>query len=332
MDLSSQKTIQVSRGLTYAYFVIEGDRSLPPLFFQHGWPDHGIMWRGVVTHLQALGVKHPMIIPDMLGFGNTSKPTDPAAYKWDVMMKDLVDIIDAEGYQKVISLGHDWGAGSAARLYNFYPDRVAGMILLNVAYLAPMRDGFDLDTVNNITEQAFGYPIYIYWHFFTAPDAPEVLKANLDRLYTMLHADGPDGMKDFFCRPDGIRSYLEKGDREVKVRPYAENPKLRQGFIDRLSKDGFEGAQCWYIATKDNYQTQCDKELPEGRDKVDVPVLYIGSKYDAVCRPEAMAQSKQLGWLPDLEETPMIDAAHWSPFERPQDIAKYMADWLQRKY
>lgn len=332
MEAFTKKTLKVSRGYTYTYYVLDGDKSLPPLFFQHGWPDHAQMWEGIANSLIKSGIKFPMIIPDMLGYDGTSKPADPAAYRWDGMMKDLVEIIDAEGYEKVITAGHDWGAGSAARLYNYHPDRVAGMVLLNVAYLSPMRGGFDLDTVNNMTKEAFGYPIYSYWHLFTAPDAPDLLRGNVGRLYSALHAQGSDAMKNFFCVPNAMREYLEGKGEEPDVRPYAKDPKFRHEFVERLTRDGFDGPQCWYKSTKDGIQSGVDAALPEERDKVNVPTLYVGCKWDAVCRPEGMAQSKLNGWLPDLEETPMLDSAHWSPYEVPEEIAGYLGDWLKRKF
>lgn len=106
MDAFNKKTLKTSRGYTYTYYTAEGDKSLPTLFFQHGWPDHAAMWKDVAGPLRS--TKHPIIIPDMLGYDGTDKPTDPAAYKWDVMTKDLIEIIDNEGADKAISIGHDW--------------------------------------------------------------------------------------------------------------------------------------------------------------------------------------------------------------------------------
>jgi pimeloyl-ACP methyl ester carboxylesterase len=287
------------------------------------------MWDEVATPLRS--TNHPIIIPDMLGYGGTDKPTDPAAYAWDVMTQDLIEIMDAEGYQKFISIGHDWGSLSAARLYNYHPNRVVGLVLLNVAYMAPMRDGFNLDATNKMTEAALGYPTFSYWHLFTAPDGPTILKENLERLFHAQHGENGT-MKKYFTGPDALRDYLVNGSEEITCRPYARNPKFKQDFIDRMNRDGFEGPQCWYIATKDNYHIQADKDLPEDADKVDVPVLYIGCKDDAVCRPEAMHGSIQAGLLPKLEEAEMIDAAHWVTYEQPGEVVKRIEIWLQKHY
>jgi pimeloyl-ACP methyl ester carboxylesterase len=329
MDAFEKKTSKTSRGYTYTYYTAEGDKTLPTLFFQHGWPDHAEMWKEVATSLRS--TKHPIIIPDLLGYGGTDKPTDPVEYKWNAMIKDLIEIIDTEKADKVISIGHDWGSACAARLYNYYPDRVSGLVLLNVAYMAPGRQPFDLDATNAMTKQAFGYSIFNYWYLFTAEDGPQVLKSNLDRLFHIMHGTA-ETMKQFFTGPNAMRNYLTNGGEEVKLRDYAKDPKFKQAFIDRMTRDGFEGAQCWYKATTQQVQYESDKDLPEGADKVNVPLLYIGAKDDAVCRPEAMYPSIQAGLLPHVEQAPMLDAAHWTPYEKPAEVASNIEDWLKKHF
>lgn len=332
MNGFQRNTLKVSRGFTYTYYTLPGDNNLPPLFFHHGWPDHAQMWEGIALRLQSSGVEHPLIIPDMLGYDGTSKPTTATEYRWDRMMKDLVEIIDKEGHQKVISVGHDWGSASAARLVNHYPDRVAGLILLNVAYIPPTREEFNLDKTNAFTEQVFGYPIYAYWHLFTSEDGPKLLKDNVERLYDILHNSLPEGMKTFFCVNDAIRSYLEKGGEKLPLRPYAQDPNFRKAFVDRMNRDGFEGPQCWYKAFRFTDQFEADKELPKENDIIKVPYFYIGCKEDPVCRPEGNIAPKEAGLLPDFEESSMIDAAHWVTYEDPDTAARYMGDWLKKRY
>lgn len=49
-----------------------------------------------------------VLIPDMLGYGGTDKPTDPEAYASEALVQDLVDILDAEKIDRVVAVGHDW--------------------------------------------------------------------------------------------------------------------------------------------------------------------------------------------------------------------------------
>jgi soluble epoxide hydrolase/lipid-phosphate phosphatase len=329
MDAFKKKTLKTSRGYTYTYYTAEGEKALPTLFFQHGWPDHAEMWKDVATSLRS--TKHPIIIPDLLGYGGTDKPTDPAEYSWNAMTKDLIEVIDTEKADKVVSIGHDWGAACASRLYNYHPDRVSGLVLLNVAYSAPSRKPFDLDATNAMTKKMFGYPIFSYWYLFTAEDGPAVLKGNLDRLYHAMHGT-PETMKHFFTGPNAMREFLTHGGQEIELRSYARDPKFKQDFIDRMTHDGFEGALCWYKATTQQKQYESDKDLPEGAEKVNVPLLYIGAKDDAVCRPEAMYPSIQAGLLPNVEQSPILDAAHWTPYEKPEEVANNIEGWLKKHF
>jgi soluble epoxide hydrolase/lipid-phosphate phosphatase len=329
MDIFEKKILKTSRGYTYTYYVADGDKSLPALVFQHGWPDHAETFKDVAGPLRS--TKHPIIIPDMLGYDGTSKPTNPAEYKWDAMTNDLIEIINAEGYDKVISAGHDWGSICAARLYNYHPDRVVGLVLLNVAYIAPTREHFDLDGAHAFTKDVFGNSLFSYWYLFAADDGATIMKDNVERLHNVMHGTA-DTMERFFSTPNAMKDYLLNGRQEIQLRPYAQDEKFKKDFIDRFRRDGFEAPQCWYKAVVSNYQSQAEKQLPEGAEKVTVPVLYIGCKDDGLCRPEAMYPSIQAGLLPQLEQAGMIDAAHWVMYEQPAKVVERIEDWLKRNF
>lgn len=329
MDAFTKKTLRTSRGITYTYYTCSGNTSLPTLLFQHGFPDHAAMWADVASSLRPLN--HPVIIPDMLGYDGTDKPTNPSAYTWDHMTNDMVEILNAEQVPKCISIGHDWGSAAASRLYNYHPERVVGLVNLNVAYTAPSRKPFDLDAANALMNKIFGYPSLSYWYLFTAPDGPALLSRDIEAMFNMMH--DKDGLKEFFCTPDTMRETLS-GQKEptFSLRPYAQDPAFKKAFLDRMARDGFEAPVCWYKAMTGNLQHQVDVKLPEGREIVNVPTLYIGCREDVVCRPEAMYESIKKGLLPQLEQADMIDAAHWATYEKPAEVVKRLEDWLKRKF
>ncbi|KAJ4986706.1 putative epoxide hydrolase [Stagonosporopsis vannaccii] len=328
MDAFQKKTLKTSRGYTYTYYVADGDKSLPTLIFQHGWPDHAAMWKDVATGLRS--TNHPMIIPDMLGYDGTDKPTDPAEYQFHKMTKDIIEIADAEDAQNVVSIGHDWGSGAASRLYNHYPDRVVGLVNLNVAYMPPTGDHFDLEKFNAMTKEKMGAPLFSYWDVFADENGHKVLSDNLERSFRAQHGVG-NTMAEIWTVEGAMREYLTKGGHEHELRPYAQDLAFKKTFIDRMRRDGFEGPQCWYRATTLNYQSASDKDVPRDRLVVKVPALYIGTTEDPVCRPEAMLPYKaQL--LPHLEETELIDAAHWVPYEAPDEIIQRLEPWLKKHF
>lgn len=119
MEGLEAKDVSVSRGFTYRYYIspqAASDDTRPPIVLHHGFPDTAGLWTRMLPFLSRL--PNRLIIPDLLGYGGTSKPRDPKAYGYNMMTKDLLEILDAEGISKVISLGHDHGVGSASRFYN----------------------------------------------------------------------------------------------------------------------------------------------------------------------------------------------------------------------
>ena len=107
MDTAKYKQVTTSRGLLYNYyFAPVADASKPTLLLLHGFPSTSVDWAGLVPQFEAAG--YGLIVPDMLGYRGTDKPTDPAAYVTSKLTRDLVDLLDAEGVERAIVIGHDW--------------------------------------------------------------------------------------------------------------------------------------------------------------------------------------------------------------------------------
>jgi len=106
MDTALYKDITTLRGLNYYCYVAPTRESKPTLLFLHGFPSTSRDWRHQVSFFHEKG--YGLIVPDMLGYGGTAKPTNVEAYGANLMAKDIVDILDSEGIQKAILIGHDW--------------------------------------------------------------------------------------------------------------------------------------------------------------------------------------------------------------------------------
>jgi soluble epoxide hydrolase / lipid-phosphate phosphatase len=185
MDKLDKKTLKVSRGYNYTYYTSHARDGKPTVLLVHGWPDSAELWNGVVSDYlvpQGYGV----VAIDCLGYAGTSKPADPKEYNIIGMTKDIADILDNEGIDKVVSLGHDWGCYLSQRVYNYYPDRVLGLVLMNVSYLPPSQP-FDLDAVIEATEKAFGHGNYWYWKLFAADDGPGIMATNKEAVWDVAH-------------------------------------------------------------------------------------------------------------------------------------------------
>lgn len=331
METLQRKSIESSRGFTYAYYVSSpaaDSKETVTLLLQHGFPDDAHIWQSIILKLP----QYRLIAPDMLGYGGTSKPTDPAAYEFGAIAQDLAEILDTEGVEQVVSVGHDWGSSLAQRLYAYHPERVAGLVLLNVGYILPSPHPFDLDATNAFLESVYGQPLFEYQKLLISEEGPSILKAHVDRLYDGMHGAPRGWIGELLGRRGNFKKWLlnEDNDWNVELREYAKDPQLKKRFVERFQRDGFDGPVCYYRAITEHIQHEQEKAIPKERLVVNVPVLYFGCSQDAVCRPESLKPAKEGGFLPDLEEV-MLDCSHWSPLEAPGPIAGAIHDFISRK-
>lgn len=353
-DFTHKSLITAPYTLTYSYYlspnfheITSTNPSLPVVMLIHGFPDSAHMWSLALPKLQTLG--YPLVIPDLLGFGGSSKPIPPHLYNYKQQADSLAQVLDAEGIttRRVIPVGHDWGSATAQRFYLYHRDRCIGLSLLSLAYQVPSTEPFDLEKVNQMTANRFGYPQWEYWYFFTAPDAPELMRNNLELFWEVNNGNHPsaeDGgrdtwMREMFCVKDGMRDYMEQkgkwSNRRVPLKDYPDGEEQKRRYIERMSRDGFEGPVNYYHSLKNNTMLEEEKWLCEkdesGNDRrvIDVPLLYIGQTGDWVCRTDLMADSKE--FVADLEEK-VVDAGHWCLYENPDAIADVLSEWLVRRF
>jgi len=319
------------RSLKYTYYVSTSGRSTeqcPTLLFLHGFPDSARLWKDVISNLSDLPNK--IIIPDCLGYAGTDKPADTTLYAYQGQADDLAEILDNEDATGTIVIGHDWGSALAQRLYLHQRDRINGVVLLNVAYLVPSSEPFNLAHANDITERMTGRPRLAYWELFTASDGAEVIDRNLDRMWQALHGDVEDWMKKLFCTRGALRDFL-LGSEEVPLKAYAKQPERKEAFLQQFARDGFAPALRMYKATALNVQTSSDSHIPRDKLTIGVPMLYLICTQDAVCTPETMIPAKKQGLVPDLKEV-VIESAHWSPMEKPKEVAAHIRDFLTERF
>jgi soluble epoxide hydrolase / lipid-phosphate phosphatase len=339
--------------LTYSYYIspnfhAKSKANAPTLLFCHGYPDDAWMWAGAVPTL--LKLPYRMILIDILGFGGSSKPKDPQPYAYKQQADSIAQILDQEGVEGkcVIPIGHDWGSATVQRFYLYHRHRCVGLCLISLAYQVPSEEKFDLVKANEATEKRFGYPQWEYWNFFIRPDAPKLMHENIERFLEVNNGVFPSPkteeggrdiwMREMFCVPKAMDEYVTKSGRykdfTVELKPYAKEEKFRKAFIDRLSRDGFEGPVNYYHSLAQNCNLEDERtHLASNEAKtIDVPVLYIGQTGDWVCRTDLMGDAKAAGLLKAGVEEKVVEAGHWVLYEKPEEIAELIAEWLGRKF
>lgn len=104
---SLAKKATLSDGTTYGYVHIAPTSPTKPTFLLlHGYPSSCYDWRHQIKGLSESGFG--IIAPDLLGYGDTDKPSDPSAYRQKIMAGHMVEILDIEKIDRAIAVGHDW--------------------------------------------------------------------------------------------------------------------------------------------------------------------------------------------------------------------------------
>lgn len=99
----------------------------------HGMPDISGVWAHQVKALVAAGFR--VIVPDMLGYGETDKPEDLTRYRGANIVADMLALLDALELKQFDVVGHDWGAFVSWELALNFPDRVRRHVALSVGHV-----------------------------------------------------------------------------------------------------------------------------------------------------------------------------------------------------
>jgi len=98
-----------------------------PVVLLHGWPQHGGMWRHLAPELAR---SYRVLIPDLRGFGRSDAP--PGPYDKHTLLGDVLALLDAEGIERAIFIGHDWGGWVSWLAALEHPERVERLIGIDI--------------------------------------------------------------------------------------------------------------------------------------------------------------------------------------------------------
>lgn len=114
----------------------------------HGLTGHGKRWESLFTqHLPDV----PAIAPDLLGHGRSSWD---APWTIEANVAALATLLDAQGGDPVVVVGHSFGGAVAMNLAAQRPDLVAGLVLLDPAV------GLDGRWMREVAEEMYRSPDY----------------------------------------------------------------------------------------------------------------------------------------------------------------------------
>ncbi|MDQ1382133.1 MAG: hypothetical protein QOJ71_2852 [Actinomycetota bacterium] len=99
----------------------------PLLILLHGMPMWGDLWRerGYVVRLST---EFTVVTPDLLGHGQSDKPSDPSAYGMTNMATDVLLLLDELGENRAHLWGYSMGAWVAEAVSVLHPQRARSLI------------------------------------------------------------------------------------------------------------------------------------------------------------------------------------------------------------
>jgi pimeloyl-ACP methyl ester carboxylesterase len=100
-----------------------------PVVALHGWPQHHWVYRDLLADPPP-GLR--VIAPDLPGYGWSGPPP----HKWakEDVARDVLALLDALGLDRVLLIGHDWGAFVGHLIVLGAPERIDGYLALNMAH------------------------------------------------------------------------------------------------------------------------------------------------------------------------------------------------------
>lgn len=124
------KTTEIKTDETSIFVLSSG--SGPPLLLLHGFPQTHLMWAGV---LSSLARSFTVVCADLRGYGSSGCPPsapDHAPYAKRAMARDMVTVMERQGFSRFSVAGHDRGGRVAYRMALDHADRIERLAVLDV--------------------------------------------------------------------------------------------------------------------------------------------------------------------------------------------------------
>ena len=268
-----------------------GNPAKPPLLLLHGFPQTHVMWQRVA---QGLAADFSLVIPDLRGYGDSTKPeaaatpqADHALHSKRAMAADMAALMSGLGHPRFRVVGHDRGGRVAHRLALDHPERVARLALIDVV---PTLDMYDR------AEMRFA-SLYYHWFFLIQPaPLPE----------RMIGGD-----PSFFLRWT-LGGWGSKGLGHIEPEALAEYERC-------FCRADTIHAACEDYRASASIDLEHDRASRAAGEKIACDLLVLWGEHGVVGRlyePLALWRAQCAGAV----DGAAMDAGHFIPEERPDEI------------
>ena len=165
-----QTTIKTANATIH---LVKGGQGSPVLLL-HGYPQTHVMWHKIAPRLAE---DFSLVIPDLRGYGDSSKPPDGEnhfGYSKRATAQDQVEVMTQLGFQQFAVVGHDRGGRVAHRLALDHSDRVTKLAVLDIV---------PTYTLYHNVNKEFATAYYHWFWLIQAAPFPETLIGNDPEFY-----------------------------------------------------------------------------------------------------------------------------------------------------
>ncbi|KDQ08875.1 hypothetical protein BOTBODRAFT_179509 [Botryobasidium botryosum FD-172 SS1] len=308
---------KLSTGHTY-HFVDQvpenySPETTPTLLLVHGFPEFWYTWRYQIGPW--VRKRWRVVAPDMIGYGQTEKPSDLQSYTSKSICDDLAALLDCIGVSKAVLIGHDWGAHNLWRFCLWHPDRVRAMIAFAIPFFPPSPDYIETPELVKLIPD-FGYRLY-----FEDAKSTKEIEDNLSAFFTITYRRPRDGIS--ITKEGDIEKFVT-GQTPLPPQSDLLEPQEWQYCLETFS-GAMDGPLSYYRAAKLNFEDEKRASLPSHLS-ADIPALFIHPTFDPTCNSEVLARSKKL--VPTLEIIPFEGSGHWVMTERKGESAEVVIRWI----
>ena len=186
---------------THIHYYIGGKGS--PVVLLHGYAQTSHMWTPIMP---LLAKNHTVIVPDLRGAGDSSKPE--TGYDKKNMAVDIHDLVSSLKLDHVTVVGHDIGLMVAYAYAAQFPQATDRLVLMD-AFLPGIGDWKNVWLMRDL------------WHFHFYGKVPLALVDGRERIYF------EHFWNDFAADP---KHSVSAADRQLYAKAYAQPGGMRAGF------------------------------------------------------------------------------------------------------
>jgi pimeloyl-ACP methyl ester carboxylesterase len=344
------------------------NKNNPLLLLLHGFPELSYSWRKMILPLSKSG--YHVVAPDQRGFGattgwNNSYVSDLSSYYQNNLVRDMLGLVSALGYEKVKSvIAHDSGAGVAGWSALIRPDIYESVVMMSAPFTG--APSIPLNTLKTLTTTKdpvvdiaaelanLERPRKHYQDYYRTPEAnsdimdsekglPDFIRAYYHHKSADWKENKPFPLSSWTAEqlakmptyyimdledtmPEAVGKHMPTSE-EINSCEWLTEEELKV-YVSEYGRTGFQGGLNWYRSGGSS-GNRGNLELFSGM-KIEKPAMFVSGRQDwgIFQRPGAIAKMRN-EVCTNMGEIQLVDnAGHWVQQEQPESVLKLLLDFL----